>query len=372
MKTSLIAVMMAVALIVVSASIWYLGYRTSTFFGCRWWIPTLVYLMIMVAISGVMTFSMSGHDGSMGGHLLVASANILLGVLMILLMSSLAVEIVGVVVKMSPKVFGIVVCVLTTILTATALSLAAMPKIKRVETQMAGLSHSVEIVQLSDIHLGHFRGSKHLEDLVDKVLATNAEACVITGDLFDSRYNYSPQTIEPLRRLTNRIPTLFVNGNHDIYTDDRGIKEALRGVGVVVLENEVAELGGVQIVGLNYMSGEANSFMHSAPRPNETVENTLPTIPFDREQPTILLHHNPVGCDAAERAGIDLYLAGHTHGGQLFPVTLYNDIMFGYNRGAYQLGGMKIYVSVGSGTFSMPMRLGTRSEITLHRLVPTK
>lgn len=358
--------------LLVGGLIVYIGRRTAWALGCREWLPIVVYVLLMGAIMGLMAFSMSGRDDGPWAHAAVITANVGIGVLMMLVMSTAAVDLVRLLFRMSPTVFGVCVGLLTLVTTAYALINAATPRIKPVETELHGLNRTVRIVQLSDIHLGHFRGERHLQGIVDKVLSTDAEAVVITGDLFDSSYNYSGETLNPLLQLTRRMPVWFVDGNHDIYTDEQGIKQALRERGVRVLENECVELddSGLQIVGLNYMEGEANSFMHSVPRPEMTIGKVLPKIAYDHTRPTLLLHHNPVGIKAAEAEGIDLYLAGHTHGGQLFPITLINDAMFGYNRGGYRVGQMQVYVSEGSGTFAMPMRLGTHSEITLHTLRP--
>ncbi|MBQ6789855.1 MAG: metallophosphoesterase, partial [Paludibacteraceae bacterium] len=84
------------------------------------------------------------------------------------------------------------------------------------------------------------------------------------------------------------------------------------------------------------------------------------------------LHHSPVGAKYIEAAGADLFLAGHTHGGQFFPVTLINDRLFEYNRGLYHRDRMAVYVSCGSGTFGLPLRIGSDSEVTLLHLKPKK
>ena len=86
----------------------------------------------------------------------------------------------------------------------------------------------------------------------------------------------------------------------------------------------------------------------------------------------VLLHHNPCGAQYLEKADVDLYLAGHTHGGQLFPLTLINRRAFQFNKGLYQFGRMQVYTSCGTGSFGPPMRLGTRSELTVLNLQPRK
>jgi hypothetical protein len=72
----------------------------------------------------------------------------------------------------------------------------------------------------------------------------------------------------------------------------------------------------------------------------------------------------------AIEAGADLYLAGHTHGGQVFPGTWLIRQIFPYARGRFELDGMTLLVSQGAGTFGPPLRLGTFAEIQVIKLVP--
>jgi predicted MPP superfamily phosphohydrolase len=170
-----------------------------------------------------------------------------------------------------------------------------------------------------------------------------------------------------------RAPVYFVDGNHDGYVNADSVKELLRQAGVHVLETEVVEDFGLQIVGLDYMKADdadANS-MH-APVGDVTISSFCDTFRASDSLPVVLLHHNPCGGQYLEKAGVDLYLAGHTHGGQLFPLTLINNRVFQFNKGLYQFGKMQVYTSCGTGTFGPPMRLGTRSELTVLELIPRK
>ncbi|MFV0590922.1 MAG: hypothetical protein ACK5M7_06020 [Draconibacterium sp.] len=88
------------------------------------------------------------------------------------------------------------------------------------------------------------------------------------------------------------------------------------------------------------------------------------------EQPTVLLHHSPDGIEYANRHGVDLYLAGHTHNGQLFPFNLLVPLFYKYNKGLSDFKGTNIYVSQGAGAFGPPMRVGTISEMPFITLKP--
>jgi predicted MPP superfamily phosphohydrolase len=91
---------------------------------------------------------------------------------------------------------------------------------------------------------------------------------------------------------------------------------------------------------------------------------------INENQPTVLLHHGPDGIKYANKAGVDLYLAGHTHAGQLWPATHVAKMIFEYNKGLRTFEDTQVYVSQGTGTFGPPMRVGTQSELTILNIKP--
>lgn len=200
-----------------------------------------------------------------------------------------------------------------------------------------------------------------------KTNAAEVAVVFITGDLFDGRINLFLETLAPLTEL--KSPIYFVEGNHDAYTGAKTIKNLLRELHVNVLENEVTNWGEFQIVGLNHMMADDSTYnMHAAVR-NSTIEKTFQRLSINEQEPSILLHHSPDGIEYANQSGIDLYLAGHTHAGQLFPIKYFANMIFKYNQGLHNFNGTQLFVSQGSGTFGPPMRVGTKSEITLLRLM---
>lgn len=78
----------------------------------------------------------------------------------------------------------------------------------------------------------------------------------------------------------------------------------------------------------------------------------------------------PNGVQYAQKEGVDLYLAGHTHAGQIFPFSIIASWIFNYNRGLHEYKDTKIFVSEGVGTFGPPFRIGTKSEIIEIQLMP--
>ena len=126
----------------------------------------------------------------------------------------------------------------------------------------------------------------------------------------------------------------------------------------------------MQIVGLSHMLADRNSFDMHASEHSPTIAETLPQIKTDKDKPLVLLHHAPNGVEYAHRAGVDLYLSGHTHAGQIFPFNYLANLIFDYNRGLHTYKETLLLVSEGVGTFGPPFRLGTKSEIIRLSLVP--
>lgn len=362
---------MILLLAVLGLAVWYVASRTAWFTGIR---PLWCYLgfgaAVFLSFTAMGAYAARFTTGPVM-HLLTVFFCHLCAVLVILLLTLLAVDLVHLVIPFGKAAFGICVLVLTAGFSVYGFIHAATPRLKEVTIELPHLERDMDAVQLTDVHLGHFRGRKHLQKLIDMVNAANPEVVFFTGDFMESWYNCSEEVVEPLRSL--KAPVFFVDGNHDTYVDAARIKDLCRAAGMRVLENETAEYAGLQIVGLDYMVADdiSRDNMHAARR-NETIQSTMPKMGVSDSLPTIVLHHSPVGARYIEEAGADLFLAGHTHGGQFFPLTLINDRIFEYNRGLYHRDGMEVYVSCGSGTFGIPLRIGTDSEVALLHLKPKK
>ena len=186
--------------------------------------------------------------------------------------------------------------------------------------------------------------------------------------MFDGRINLTKKELFPLTQL--KAPVYFIEGNHDRYTGVTTIKSYLREIGVNVLENEMTNWGELQIIGLNHIRADNQTFNMHAAGNSSTIKGTLEKLPIDKNKPTVLLHHSPDGIKYASNNGVDLYLAGHTHAGQLFPIKYIAKLLFAYNKGLHDFKGTKIFVSQGVGTFGPPMRVGTKSEIAVIKLKP--
>lgn len=231
-----------------------------------------------------------------------------------------------------------------------------------------GLEESVRVVHLSDLHLGHHRQAGWLDRVVLETNRAEPDLVVITGDLVDSNWALREEVFAGLERLA--APAYYVIGNHETYIELERAVALIESRGVRVLRNERDDVAGLQIVGLEYMNADEETFDMHPSEESRTIASEMPSIAIDAARPAIVLHHSPVGVEYVRAAGADLMLAGHTHGGQVFPATLLAPFIFEYNRGLYHYEDMPIFVSQGAGTYGPSERLGTKNMIDVLHLVP--
>lgn len=241
-------------------------------------------------------------------------------------------------------------------------------QVSEIDISLPGLKQEVVVMHISDVHVGHHRGRGHLSRIVAETNKRRPDFVLLNGDLIDSVRAYIPGMLEPLRDF--EAPVFFVNGNHDNYMDTERLVKTLEGHGVRVLRTQVVETHGLALVGLDYMNPDEEHFdMHPAPG-KKTIKEVLPALDLPADKPSILMHHSPVGAKYAAAKGIDLFLAGHTHAGQMFPATVLAPLVFPFTKGLNFEGDMPVFVSQGAGTFGPRIRLGTSNEINLIRLKP--
>ncbi len=237
------------------------------------------------------------------------------------------------------------------------------PRVKNIEVEIKNLPpewKNKTVIQLSDVHLGHIQGAPYLEKLVKQINALHPAAVFITGDLFDGMDGALDSFVQPLNEIQAKEGIYFVTGNHETYLGVDKVSEALKNTKVKIMKNEVADISGLKIIGINYpQQGEAN---------NEI--NILKTLKDNFSgQPNILLFHSPVNIEQVKEAGVNLQLAGHTHKGQLFPFNFITQLVYkGYDYGLHQNGEFSVYTTSGASTWGPPMRTGNIPEIVQIRL----
>ncbi|MEP3246522.1 MAG: metallophosphoesterase [Sneathiella sp.] len=229
--------------------------------------------------------------------------------------------------------------------------------------------HGFTVAQITDIHVGPTIKEDYVRAIVKRVNALRADMIAITGDVVDGDVEQLSNDTAPLGTLEARYGVYLVTGNHEYYSGAEEWISEFRRIGLTVLmnENEIIRHNGSDIViaGVNdYSAGKIIPAHKSDP------VAALSDSPADA--PKILLAHQPRSADAAAKAGFDLQISGHTHGGQFWPWNHFVRLQQPFTAGLRRFGSLWVYTSRGTGYWGPPKRFGAPSEITLIRLVKAR
>jgi len=243
-------------------------------------------------------------------------------------------------------------------------------QVRHVDVPIATLPAALQgftIVQITDVHVGPTIGRDYVEAIVASVNGLDADVVAITGDLVDGSVRQLSAHVEPLARLSSRHGTFFVTGNHEYYSGVGAWVSELRRLGLNVLVNEhvVLDHEGASLV----LAGVTDFGAHHYDASHRSDPGAaLAGAPADAGA-KVLLAHQPRSAGAAARAGFDLQLSGHTHGGQFLPWNFFVRFQQPFTAGLERLGRLWVYTSRGTGYWGPPKRFGAPSEITRVRLV---
>lgn len=244
-----------------------------------------------------------------------------------------------------------------------------VPDVRTIEIALTKLPVSLDgfsIVQLSDIHLGSFLKGAWLRDVVAKTNALSPDLVAVTGDMIDGSPDELQDDVAPLGNLQARYGVYGITGNHEYYFRvDRWLPVFAK-LGITMLQNEqriLAVAGGARLV----IAGVPDQAEQHYGGPGPDSKTALAAAP---DTVRILMAHRPY--DIVGKVGMtgridaDLQLSGHTHGGNLFFLKwLISTFNGGLVGGLYDVDGMKLYVSPGTGIWSgFSCRLGVPAEIT--------
>jgi len=259
--------------------------------------------------------------------------------------------------------------------------------IERVDVPIANLPPELDglrIAQLSDIHIGDYMPPAEIARAVDMANDLHPDIAFVTGDFVSREGDPLETCITELSRLRAPLGVWGCNGNHEIYAgveDDAQRIFHEKGMRLLRAQSTVIEHNGASfnLLGVDYQRDHMVSGERTGPMLQE-IEHLV-----RHDLPNILLSHNPNSFRRAAELGIELSLAGHTHGGQIkfeivdhsvsparlitpFVAGLYNLPTNGHANATPETNGTHkaaLYVNRGLGTFGFPVRIGVPPEITL-------
>lgn len=365
MKNFLAVAMSLAVFVLLGFSMWYVAYRLNILFGASSNWP--IQIVVILGIIGAIVFMLAG----------TRSANTAIGMLNVvggyvftffifLLLTLLVLHAIQLVVNIPMAWGGTTALLLAILVTGLSAWRAHSYIVNETKISLPGLEKEIVVMHISDVHLGHHRGRAYLQRIVEETNRKSPDLVLITGDLIDSYSALNSKTLSPLSQF--EAPVYYVGGNHEKYVDPRRASELIAEQGVNILHNEVIETHGLQIIGLDYMNADEETFDMHPSDDHRTIKSVLLGIALNNDSPSLLMHHSPVGSNYVSQKGIDLMISGHTHAGQIFPFTLLADLIFPFNRGLHKVGDTAVFISNGAGTFMFKARLGTSNEINLLRL----
>jgi predicted MPP superfamily phosphohydrolase len=245
---------------------------------------------------------------------------------------------------------------------------ARPPVVEDVPVDFPGLPDALQgfrIAQISDTHLGPTLRRPFLEDVVARVNALEPDLVAFTGDLCDGYVENSRDHVEPLSDLRAKHGAFFVTGNHEYYWGVDAWVDHLRSLGLAVLVNEhrVVDAGGAKLAVAGVTDLSAGRMV---PAHESDAQKALAGA--EDADFKLLLAHQPKSLYGAQRAGVDLQLCGHTHGGQVFPMSLLVHLAHPIVAGLGQFGSTWVYVNRGTAYWGPPMRTFGAGEITVVEL----
>lgn len=212
------------------------------------------------------------------------------------------------------------------------------------------------IVAVSDVHLGEGTNRKTLAKYVDLINAQQPDVIVIAGDLVDNsvRPLYRDHMIDELARLQAPHGIFMVPGNHEYISGINEVEKFIKTTSITLLRDSVVTLpSGIQLIGRDDKSN-----------PNRLDMATL-MAKADSTRPTLMLDHQPYGVSEANALDVDILFCGHTHRGQVWPLTLLTDCLFEQSHGYRQWSHTHVYVSQGLSLWGPPFRIGSDSELVV-------
>lgn len=218
----------------------------------------------------------------------------------------------------------------------------------------------MRIVAVSDVHLGYGTGISTLRNYVKLINDQHPDLILITGDLIDN--SLRPLLHEPFDEVLSTLHApmgiYMVPGNHEYISGMEACDEFLKRTPICLLRDSIVTLSnGIQLVGRDDRTNR---------RRKSLIELLHQT---DNRYPVIVLDHQPYQLAKVDSLGVDIQLSGHTHHGQVWPLSLVTDYLYEQSHGYRKWKHTHIWVSSGLSLWGPPFRIGTDSDMAVIELL---
>lgn len=222
------------------------------------------------------------------------------------------------------------------------------------------LSRKMKVVMLSDLHLGYHNRRSEFAKWVDKINEEKADVILVAGDIIDK--NIQPLEEQEMHQEFLRLnaPVVACLGNHEYYGGESNALLFYKKADITLLRDSVTTVGDLCIIGRDDRSNPKRKAL------SELMKGV------DRTKYLVVLDHQPIQLEEAEQNGIDFQLSGHTHHGQVWPISWITESIYECAFGEWQRGSTRYYVTSGIGIWGGKFRIGTRSEYVVAEITPDR
>lgn len=216
---------------------------------------------------------------------------------------------------------------------------------------------NLKILHLSDLHINKKTSEKKILKLVDFCNNLEFDFCVITGDIIDTKVKFIKKQLQILNSLKKEV--FYISGNHDLFYGLEDLKKEL--TNFIFMDNKTLKI--------NYK----NEIIHLAGLPDRfskffKIKREEKKIKeFLQNSPSIFISHQPKDYKIALNS--NLFLCGHTHGGQIYPFHYLVRLVQPFLAGLFYKNKTAIYVNKGIGTWGVDFRFKANAEISLLKLI---
>ncbi len=243
-----------------------------------------------------------------------------------------------------------------------------------VNKQVAGMEE-LNAVLIADTHMGYAIGRDHIAEMVEKINDCEPDIVIFAGDIFDNStagLDYPDEIAALFRQIKTKYGIWATYGNHDIdeqilmgFTfnwggsppNDSSMRAFCEKAGINLLCDETK-----LIDDKFYLVGRRDGMKPGTDDGSRMTPAEL-TEGLDKSKPVLFIAHEPNELQETADAGADIDFSGHTHDGQLFPLTVITNIVWENPCGVIKKDNMYSVVTSGVGVFGPFMRVGTKAEI---------
>lgn len=220
------------------------------------------------------------------------------------------------------------------------------------------LAAPMRVLMVSDLHLGYHNRNAEWQRWIEIINDENPDLILVAGDIIDGYVR--PLLDEDMAAGFHQLkaPVVACLGNHEYIT---GIDKALdfyKKAGITLLRDSTITVGDLVIAGRDDRSNGKR----------KSIKQILGNNPSSKF--VILLDHQPYHLEEAQQAGVDFQFSGHTHEGQVWPISMMVHSMYENAWGFYHKGNTRYYVSSGLGIWGGKYRIGTQSEYIVATITP--